>query len=134
MELERAVLRHTDLYRQVNLVGSSLSALSHNIPPKLDARGRPRDVGRGLLKTRRLQFRQRFRFGNDNANYSLYRKYLPAYTGAKYLLVHALGVGILRDLDKNLTQFEAGTSGAIRKFGGGGDRQFERKVNGAQLK
>jgi hypothetical protein len=36
--LQRAVLGHTDLYRQVNLVASGLSALSHNIPPSFDAR------------------------------------------------------------------------------------------------
>jgi hypothetical protein len=40
---QRAMLGHTDLHRQINLVASGLSALSHNIPPELDARLRPRD-------------------------------------------------------------------------------------------
>jgi hypothetical protein len=41
VELQRAVLGHAYLYGQVNLVASSLSTLSHNIPPDLDARLQP---------------------------------------------------------------------------------------------
>ena len=41
VELQRAVLGHAYLYGQVNLVASSLSTLSHNIPPDLDARRQP---------------------------------------------------------------------------------------------
>jgi hypothetical protein len=53
--LQWAVFGHADLYGQVNLVASGFSAFSHNIPPELDARREPRDVGMDILKTRRLR-------------------------------------------------------------------------------
>jgi hypothetical protein len=74
VELQRAVLGHTDLYGQVNLVASCFSALSHNIPPDFDARRRPRGAGAAGLKIRGLSFWYRSQHGNGNANSSRYRK------------------------------------------------------------
>ncbi len=85
VELQRAVLGHTHLYGQVNLVASSLSALSHNIPPELDARRRPGEARLVLLIARRLQPCDRFQSGNDNANSSRYRKYRHALVKFVYL-------------------------------------------------
>src|SRR5271170_3143298 len=73
--LQWAVFGHTDLYGQVNFVPSGLSALSHNVPPELDARRRPRDLWRAALKTIRLRFGVGSRIGKANANSSHYRKY-----------------------------------------------------------
>ena len=74
VEFQRAMLGHTDLYGQVNLVASSLSALSHNIPPELDARRRPRGAGGLVLRTKELLVWRAFRSGKGNANFSRYRK------------------------------------------------------------
>jgi hypothetical protein len=74
MEFQRAMLGHTDLYGQVNLVASSLSALSHNIPPELDARRRPRGGGGGVLRIKGLLMWEVIRFGKGNAKFSRYRK------------------------------------------------------------
>jgi|HubBroStandDraft_6_1064221.scaffolds.fasta_scaffold16772_4 hypothetical protein len=75
---ERAVLGHTDLNRQVDLVASSFSALSHNIPPSLDARRQPRDFCAGTMKTSYLRLSQDSQVGNGSANSSHYRKYRHA--------------------------------------------------------
>jgi hypothetical protein len=71
---ERAVLGHTDLNRQVDLVASSFSALSHNIPPSLDARRQPRDFCAGTMKTSYLRLWQDSQVGKGSANSSHYRK------------------------------------------------------------
>src|SRR5271156_1453086 len=76
--LQRAVLGHTDLYGQVNLVASGLSALSHNIPPSLDARWQPRDCRWLALKIGHLRLREDSQVGKGNANSSHYRKYRHA--------------------------------------------------------
>src|SRR5271156_6385318 len=76
--LQRAVLRHTDLYRQVNLVASGLSALSHNIPPDLDARRRPGDFRAATLKKQHLRVAEDSQVGKGNANSSHSRKYRHA--------------------------------------------------------
>src|SRR5271156_1719116 len=82
--LQWAVFGHTDLYGQVNFVPSGLSALSHNVPPELDARRRPRDFWHAALKTRWLRFGVGSRLGKANANSSHYGKYrhgLMKFTG-----------------------------------------------------